>query len=95
MEIRSVGSRGDTCRQMDGNEANTRFSRLYGRVYKWSAKEMFGHACVSLFLISVEIFFRSIAQQFYCADTHSSLSLGQTNVNATRATPAKRVRSST
>lgn len=29
-----------------------------------------------------------------CADTHSSLPLGQTPVNATRATPAKRVRSS-
>jgi hypothetical protein len=56
---------------------------------------MFSHACVFLFLTSTEIFFRSNAQQFYYADTHSSLPLGQTPAKATRATPAKRVTSST
>jgi len=95
MEICFLGSCGDSCRQTDGNEANTRFSRLYGRVYKWrSAKEMFSHACVSLLNFSWNLLPVN-RTAILCADTHSSLPLGQTPVNATRATPAKRVRSST
>jgi hypothetical protein len=78
--------------QSDGRERSkhTLFTTVRTRP-KWrSAQEMFSHACVSLFLTSAEILFRSIAQQFCCADTNSSHPLGQTPVNATWSTPAKR-----